>query len=73
MIKLKSIAIGIVAIGILTILTLGTSHLTMQPFCSGSEQKFVAKLSGKGRSSTHEVPVQPGFAWVKITDDKITI
>lgn len=70
MIKIKSIAIGIVAIGILTVLTIGTSHLTLQLAAQESEQKFIAKLSGKEEVPPNESP-STGFAWVKITDDKI--
>ena len=70
MIKTKSIAIGIVAIGILSVLTIGTSPLTLQVAAQKSEQKFTAKLSGKEEVPPNESP-STGFAWVKITDDKI--
>src|SRR5918994_5532873 len=68
MIKIKSIAIGLVAIGILSILTVGTSPLQLA--AQESEQKFSAKLSGKEEVPPNESP-STGFAWVKITDDKI--
>jgi hypothetical protein len=68
MIKIKSIAIGVVAIGILSILTVGTSPLQLA--AQESEQKFSAKLSGKEEVPPNESP-STGFAWVKITDDKI--
>jgi hypothetical protein len=70
MIKIKSIAIGIVAIGILCVLTIGTSPLTLQVAAQESEQKFTAKLSGKEEVPPNGSP-SIGFAWVKITDDKI--
>ena len=70
MIKIKSIAVGVVAIGILSILTVGTSPLTLQLAAQESEQKFNAKLSGKEEVPPNESP-STGFAWVKITDDKI--
>jgi len=70
MIKTKSIAIGIVAIGILSVLTIGTSPLTLQVAAQKSEQKFTAKLSGKEEVPPNGSP-STGFAWVKITDDKI--
>ena len=69
MIKIKSIAIGIVAIGILSLIS-GTSHLTLQVGAQESEQKFSAKLSGKEEVPPNESP-STGFAWVKITDGKI--
>ena len=69
MIKIKSIAIGIVGIGILSLIS-GTSHLTLQVGAQESEQKFIAKLSGKEEVPPNESP-STGFAWVKITDDKI--
>lgn len=70
MIKTKSIAIGIVAIGILSMLIIGTSPLTLQLSAQESEQKFSAKLSGKEEVPPNESP-SVGLAWVKITDDKI--
>jgi hypothetical protein len=70
MIKTKSIAMGIVAIGILSILTIGTTPLRLQLAAQESEQKFSAKLSGKEEVPPNESP-STGFAWVKITDDKI--
>ena len=70
MIKTKSIAIGIVAIGILCMLIIGTSPLTLQVAAQESEQKFTAKLSGKEEVPPNGSP-STGFAWVKITDDKI--
>jgi CHRD domain len=70
MIKMKSIATGITAIGIISILTMGTSPLTLQLAAQESEQKFSTKLSGKEEVPSNESP-STGFAWVKITDDKI--
>ena len=70
MIKIKSIAIGIVVIGILSILTIGTSPLILQLAAQESEQKFSAKLSGKEEVPPNESP-STGFAWIEITDDKI--
>ena len=70
MIKTKSIAIGIVAIGILSILTIGTTPLTLQVAAQESEQKFIAELSGKEEVPPNESP-SSGFAWVKIANDEI--
>jgi hypothetical protein len=70
MIKTKSIAIGIVAIGILSILTIGTTPLTLQVAAQESEQKFIAELTGKEEVPPNESP-SSGFAWVKITNDEI--
>ncbi len=70
MIKTKSIAIGIVAIGILSILTIGTTPLTLQVAAQESEQKFIAELSGKEEVPPNESP-SSGFAWLKITKDEI--
>jgi hypothetical protein len=70
MIKIKSIAIGLVAIGIVSILTMGTSFLTFQLAAQESEQKFSAKLSGSEEVPPNESP-STGFAWVEITDNNI--
>jgi hypothetical protein len=70
MIKIRSIAIGIVVIGILCVITIGTSPLTLQVAAQNSEQKFTAKLFGKEEVPPNGSP-STGFAWVKITDDKI--
>lgn len=70
MIKTKSIAIAIVAIGILSMLIVGTSPLTLQLAAQESEQKFIAELSGKEEVPPNESP-STGFAWVKITNDEI--
>ena len=70
MIKTRSIAIAIVAIGILSMLIVGTSPLTLQLAAQESEQKFSAKLSGKEEVPPNESP-STGLTWVKITDDKI--
>jgi hypothetical protein len=70
MIKTKSIAIGIVAIGILSILTIGTTPLTLQVAAQVSEQKFIAELTGKEEVPPNESP-SSGFAWLKITNDEI--
>jgi len=70
MIKTRSIAIGIMAIGILSILIIATSPLTLQLSAQESEQKFSAKLSGKEEVPPNQSP-SAGLAWVKITDDKI--
>jgi hypothetical protein len=69
-IKIKSIAVGIVAIGILSILTIGATPLTFQLAAQESEQKFIADLSGKEEVPPNESP-STGFAWVKITNDEI--
>ena len=70
MIKIKSIAIGIVAMGILSILTIGTTPLTLQVAAQESEQKFIAELTGKEEVPPNQSP-STGFAWVKITNDEI--
>jgi CHRD domain len=70
MMKIKSIAIGIVAIGILSILIISTSPSTLRLAAQEPEQKFIAKLSGKEEVPPNESP-STGLAWVKITDDKI--
>ena len=62
--------IGIVAIGILSMLIIGTSPLTLQLAAQESEQKFTAKLSGKEEVPPNESP-STGLAWVKITDDEL--
>jgi hypothetical protein len=69
-IKIKSMAIGIVATGILFILTIGTTPLTSQVAALESEQKFIAELTGKEEVPSNESP-SSGFAWVKITNDEI--
>ena len=58
------------AIGILSILIIATSPLTLQLSAQESEQKFSAKLSGKEEVPPNQSP-SAGLAWVKITDDKI--
>jgi hypothetical protein len=70
LIKIKSIAVGIVAIGILSVLTNVTAPLTFQLAAQESEQKFIADLSGKEEVPPNESP-STGFAWVKITNDEI--
>ena len=70
MIKIKPTAIIIVAIGILSIFTVGASHLTLQIAAQEPEQKFIAKLSGKEEVPPNGSP-STGFAWVKIIDDKV--
>ena len=73
MIKIKSIALGIVAIAILSILTIGTigtTPLTLQVAAQESEQKFIAELTGKEEVPPNESP-SSGFAWVKIINDEI--
>lgn len=62
--------IGIVAIGILSMLIIGTSPLTLKLAAQESEQKFTAKLSGKEEVPPNESP-STGLAWVKITDDQL--
>jgi hypothetical protein len=70
LIKIKSIAVGIVAIGILSVLTNVTAPLTFQLAAQESEQKFIADLSGKEEVPPNESP-STGFAWAKITNDEI--
>jgi len=70
MIKTKSIAVGIVAIGIISIFAIGTTALTLRLHAQESEQKFSAKLSGKDEVPPNKSP-SAGFAWVKIYGDKI--
>lgn len=70
MIKTKSIAMAIVAIGILSLLIIGTLPLSSQLAAQESEQKFSAKLSGKEEVPLNESP-STGLAWVKITGDQL--
>ncbi|HJR85328.1 MAG TPA: CHRD domain-containing protein [Nitrososphaeraceae archaeon] len=70
MIKTKSISLGIVAIGILSILIVGTTPLTLLVNAQESEQKFIAELTGKEEVPPNESP-SSGFAWVKTTNDEI--
>ena len=69
MIKTKTI--GIIAFGILSILTIGATPLLLQLNAQESEQKFSAKLSGKDEVPSNESP-STGFAWVKVVGDKIS-
>jgi hypothetical protein len=68
--KIKSVAIGIVAIGILCVITIGTLAPTLHVAAQKSEQKFTAKLSGKEEVPPNGSP-STGLAWVKIAGDKI--
>jgi hypothetical protein len=70
LIKIKSVAIGIMAIGILCVITIGTLAPTLHVAAQKSEQKFTAKLSGKEEVPPNGSP-STGLAWVKIADDKI--
>ena len=70
MIKAKSIAVGIVSMGILSMLIIGTLPSRLQLSAQASEQKFIAKLSGKEEVPSNKSP-SAGLAWVKITGDKI--
>jgi hypothetical protein len=70
LIKIKSVAIGIMAIGILCVITIGTLAPTLHVAAQKSEQKFTAKLSGKEEIPPNGSP-STGLAWVKIADDKI--
>lgn len=70
MTKGKSSAIGIAAIGILSVLFVGTASLTSQIVVGQTEEIFRAKLSGKEEVPPNESPAS-GSAWVKINNDKI--
>jgi len=70
MIKTESSAIAIVAIGILSVLFVGTASLTSQIVVGQAEEIFRAKLSGKEEVPPNESPAS-GSAWVKINNDKI--
>jgi hypothetical protein len=70
MIKTKSIAIGIAAIGILSMLSLGISSLTSHLVAGASEQKYTAKLSGKEEVPPNESPAT-GLAWVKTMNETV--
>ena len=61
---------AIVAIGILSLLIIGTLPLSSQLAAQESEQKFSAKLSGKEEVPLNESP-STGLAWVKITGDQL--
>ena len=71
MIKTKTKTIGIIAFGILSILTIGATPLLLQLNAQEAEQKFSAKLSGKDEVPSNESP-STGFAWVKVVGDKIS-
>jgi hypothetical protein len=71
MIKTKTKTIGIIAFGILSILTIGATPLLSQLNAQEAEQKFSAKLSGKDEVPSNESP-STGFAWVKVVGDKIS-
>ena len=70
MINRKTLAIGISAIGILSVLFVGTASLTKQIVVGQAEEVFKAKLSGKEEVPPNESPAS-GSAWVKINNDKI--
>jgi hypothetical protein len=70
MIRKKSPAIAIAAIGILSVLFVGIASLTSQVLAAQAQDLFRAKLSGKEEVPPNGSP-STGFAWVKITDDKI--
>jgi len=70
LIKTESSAIAIVAIGILSVLFVGTASLTSQIVVGQAEEIFRAKLSGKEEVPPNESPAS-GSAWVKINNDKI--
>ena len=71
MIKTKTKTIGLIAFGILSILTIGATPLLSQLNAQEAEQKFSAKLSGKDEVPSNESP-STGFAWVKVVGDKIS-
>ena len=70
MIKKESSAIAIAAIGILSVLFVGTSSLTSQIVAGQAEEIFTAKLNGKEEVPPNESPAS-GSAWIKITNDNI--
>jgi hypothetical protein len=70
MVRRKSPAIAIAAIGILSVLFVGIASLTSQVLAAQAQDLFRAKLSGKEEVPPNGSP-STGFAWVKITDDKI--
>ena len=71
MIKTKTKTIGLIAFGILSILTIGATPFLSQLNAQEAEQKFSAKLSGKDEVPSNESP-STGFAWVKVVGDKIS-
>jgi CHRD domain len=71
MINTKSTAVGMAVFGILSVLLIGTSLLIPRLNAQESEQKFIAKLSGKDEVPPNKSP-SAGLSWIKITDDKIT-
>lgn len=66
----KSISMLIMAIGILSVVSLGATAISSPAVAGGSEQKFTAKLSGK-----EEVPpndsAAAGWAWIKPMNDTV--
>jgi len=70
LIKTKTKSIGIVALGVLSILIIGTAPLVLHINAQEAEQKFTAKLSGKDEVPSNKSP-STGFAWVRIIGDKI--
>lgn len=70
MIRRKSPAITIAAIGILSVIFVGIASLTSQVLAAQAQDLFRAKLSGKEEVPPNESPAS-GSAWVKINNDKI--
>lgn len=70
MIKRKLSTIGIAAIGIISVLFVGTSSSAMNLVAGQTEEVFKARLSGTVEVPPNESPAG-GSAWVKTSDDKI--
>lgn len=70
MIKTESSVIAIAAIGILSVLFVGTSSVTNQIVAGQAHEVFKAKLAGTEEVPPNESPAG-GSAWVKINNDDI--
>ena len=70
MIKTKSSVIFIAAMGILSVLLVGTSSIASQIAAGQAEEVFKARLAGTEEVPPNESPAG-GSAWVKINNDDI--
>ena len=66
----RELTIAVAAIGILSVLFVGTASMTSQLVVGQAEEIFKAKLSGTEEVPPNESPAG-GSAWVKINNDNI--
>ncbi len=66
----KSLTVTVAAIGILSVLFVGTASMTSQIAVGQAEEIFKAKLAGTEEVPPNESPAG-GSAWVKINNDNI--